>query len=46
MDPMAGGLAYFGKFSAGVKMIGNYSFGKRELWFKIYPGTKVPYFKL
>lgn len=42
VETMPGGLAYYGEFSAGRRMLGNYSFEKGELWYKIYPGTKVP----
>jgi hypothetical protein len=42
VEAMPGGLAYYGEFSPGRRMIGNYSFEREELWYKIYPGTKVP----
>ena len=42
IENMPDGLAYFGNFSAGRRMVGNYSFERKELWFRIYPGTKVP----
>jgi hypothetical protein len=42
VEPMPDGLAYYGEFSIGRRMIGNYSFKNGELWYKIYPGTKVP----
>ena len=43
-EQMPGGLAYFGKFPIGSrKMLGNYSFNRSELWYKLYPGTKDPH---
>ena len=44
VEPMEGGLAYYGEFSAGRGMLGNYSFERKELWYKIYPGSpgRVP----
>lgn len=40
-EPMEGGLAYYAELSSGRRMIGNYSFSKKELWYKVYPGTKI-----
>lgn len=40
-EPMEGGLAYYAELSSGRRMIGNYSFDKNELWYKIYPGTRI-----
>ena len=41
-ESMPGGWAFYMDFPAGRRMVGNYSFKTHELWYKIYPGTKVP----
>ena len=41
-DVKSEGMAYFAIFSKR-KQVGNYSFDKEELWYNVYPGTKIPY---